>query len=224
MPVPVFSEAVHPCAPIVSERQGFYSRDAATIPQSQSIVVGAVLGRSANLSLVTAAAVAATGNAGDGAITMDPAAPVRGDASDGVYEIEFISAGATAQFNVVDPDGRLVGTGAVGTGFVGPIKFSIVDDAAHHYAIGDRILVTVAIPVSAYLYEVLNPAATDGSQVAAAIALYPAVTAAGQTAQITALVRDTEYRLSDISFPAGTTTAQQAEAIVQLRKRGLIAR
>lgn len=223
-PVPVLTEPLHPGAFIVSEREGYYSRDAGVIGPSQTVPVGTVLGRTANLALVTAAAAAAAGNAGDGAITLDPAAPVRGDAVDGVYTIEFLSAGATAEFNLIDPDGHVVGTGAVGTPFAGQLKFSIADDAAKHYAVGDRILVTVAVPINAIVYEALNLAAVDGSQVAAAIAIYPAVTGAGQTASVAVLVRDAEFRLSDIAFPAGVTAAQQAEVLVQLRKRGLIAR
>jgi hypothetical protein len=228
--VTVFNEPVHPCAPIVSEREGFYSRDAANVTASATVVVGSVLGRSANVALVTAAPTAAAGNTGDGVITMDPTAPVRGDVLDGVYQVEFITAGAAAEYNVLDPDGKIVGTGAVGGTFVGPLKFAIADDAAHHYAAGDRILITVAVPLNAYVYEPLNLAAgvTDGSNVAAAIALYPLVLQPGQsgpvTGQITILVREAEFRLSDISLPAGITAPQTAEVLVQLRKRGLIAR
>lgn len=224
MTVTVFNEPVHPGACIVGEEENFYSRDAVTVAASQTIVVGQVLGVTANVALVTAAALAVAGNAGDGAVTLDPTAPIRADVIDGVYQIEFITAGAAAEFNLLDPDGRIVGTGAVGTPFVGPLKFAIADDAAKHYAAGDRILLTVEVPPAAQQFAALNPTATDGTENAVAVAIYPAATGVGQTTKVAAIVRQAQVRASDLTWPAGASAAQIAEGTLQLRKRGIVLR
>lgn len=223
MTATVFSEVVHPCAPVVSEEPGWRSRDAATIATNQTIVVGQVLGKLGVVASETASVVYAAGDVGDGALTMDGTAPIRSDAIDGVYTVEFTGTGATALFNVLDPKGLIVGEGNVGTTFAGPIKFAIADDASHHYAIGDRILVTIARPVGDDQYKAWSPSATDGSQTACAIALYP-LTTTSATAKITAITRAAEIRASDLTWASGATTAQINEATNQLLAAGIVLR
>lgn len=142
-------EAVHPGAYLISEARGLRSREVVDIAVSETVVVGQVLGRRAVAATGGArvSVAAAAGNVGDGAVTPDGTAPVAASAIDGVYEVEFLTTGATAQFQVTDPKGIIVGTGAVGTTFNGPIKFAIADDSSHHYTVGDRLLFTVGIEV-----------------------------------------------------------------------------
>ncbi len=226
----VVEESAHPGGFIVSEREGYYSRDtiAVLLQPGQSIVPGQVLGALVNVALATALATPIGGDAGDGALTLDAAAPIRSDAVDGTYQVEFITAGAAAEFNLLDPQGRLVGTGAVGTPFAGPLKFAIADDAAKHYAVGDRIMITVVVPPSAYQCVPLNFGAGDGSQRPAGFAVYgagcPADAPAARTVRIAGLMREAEVRDVDVAWPVGATVGQIAEASVQLRARGLILR
>src|SRR5579862_6658605 len=131
MTATVFTEAVHPMAPLL-EAVHQLSIDEVIIAQSQTIVVGQVLGAIGVAADETATATAAAGNTGNGTITMDGSAPVRSDAIDGTYNIVFLTGGsATAEFEVTDPNGQVVGTGKVGTTFSGPIKFLIADGGTH---------------------------------------------------------------------------------------------
>lgn len=215
-------ERKHPGTFIVSEGPGFYSRDPLTIPQSQDIKVGAVLGCVADVASATTLVAAVAGNTGNGVLAMDGTAPVRGDARTGVYQVLLIEPAANGgSFEVADPEGVLIGTGVVGTVFNGPIKFTLADGAADFVA-GDRIQITVSVPK--VMHKPVNAAATDGSQFADAIAIYPAVTGVGETARIAGLRRKSEVRATDLEWPSGSTPAQIAQWTHQLAKRGIITR
>lgn len=69
----------------------------------------------------------------------------------------------------------------------------------------------------------LNPAATDGSQNASAIAIYPAVVGAGATARIAVIARVAEVRAADLDWGAATA-AQIAAATAQLAALNIILR
>ncbi len=59
-------------------------------------------------------------------------------------------------------------------------------------------------------YIAHDPAAADGSQTAAAVALYGAVTGAGATAAISAIVRDSEVNGKTLTYKSGLTAPQIA--------------
>jgi hypothetical protein len=73
-------------------------------------------------------------------------------------------------------------------------------------------------------YVAWNPAASDGSQNAAAIAIYPAVTGSGATATIAALTRDAEFRSEALMWASGITAGNITTGIAQLALVGLIIR
>ena len=215
-------EGRHAASFLLSELPFTGSRDNLVVAASQTIVPGQVLGRRAVLASASAVATPAAGNAGDGALTMDGAAPVRSDAEAGTYTIEFLTAGATAAFHVIGPGGNVVGAGAVGTPFAGPIKFAIADDAAKHYAAGDHI--TVAVAVGTFEHGAFDPAATDGLQVPAAVALYGATTAAGASDLISGIMRTAEVNGHILTWPAGISDAARAAAIATLARKSIIVR
>ena len=219
---PTLTESRRPCSFLLSELDGNGSRDNLVVAKSQSLVPGQVLGRRAVLATAAAVATLANGDAGDGVVTMDATAPVRGDAEVGIYQVVFTGTGATAAFNVVNPRGTVVGTGAVGTPFVGPIKFAIADDAAHHYGVGD--IINVAVSIGQFEYGALNPAATDGFQVAAAIALYGIVTTAAAQGAIAGVTRVAEVMGPILTWPAGSSLAYRATAIASLASRNIVVR
>jgi hypothetical protein len=225
MTATVFTEAMHPMAPLLEAHHNL-SIDEVIIAASQTIVVGQVLGAIGVAADETLTVAAAAGNVGDGTVTPDATAPVRSDAKDGAYSVVFLTTGATAEFEVTDPDGQVVGTGAVGTGFAGPIKFSIADDSSHHYTVGDRLTMTVLRPFNeaGEQFEAWSPTATDGSQTAVAVAMYPVTTGAGQTAKIAAVRRDAAVRASDLTWASGATTAQIQEGQNQLAKKSIVLR
>ncbi|VIO80105.1 head decoration protein [Bradyrhizobium ivorense] len=73
-------------------------------------------------------------------------------------------------------------------------------------------------------YIAHDPAAADGSQVAAALALYGAVTGAGVTTAISAIVRDAEVNGKTLTYKAGLTDPQKAQIAVDLAGVRIIVR
>ncbi|MHC2534211.1 head decoration protein [Bradyrhizobium diazoefficiens] len=73
-------------------------------------------------------------------------------------------------------------------------------------------------------YVIHDPAAADGSQTAAALALYGAVTGAGATAAISAIVRDAEVNGKTLTYKAGLTDPQKAQIAVDLAGVRIIVR
>ena len=183
-----------------------------------------VLGRRAVVAGVTSSAAAASTNtSGSGAITIDVTTPVAAGAKNGVYQaicIEPASNGGT--FEVFDPDGVAIGVVAVGGTFNNQIKFVIAD--ATDFVSGDRFLITVGIEQSDYEYLAHDPTATDGSQVAAGIAMYPVTTDSSTTQKIAAHVRAAAVRLADLEFKSGISAVNKAATVRQLEALGIIAR
>lgn len=221
MPVPVLTENLHAGAFIVSERQGFYSRDAVTVDASATAMAGTVLGQKGIPADETAVAAPVAGNTGNGTLTMDATAPIAASAIDGVYAVMFLTATA---FEVQRPNGVIDGAGVVGTAYNHDLKF-VLAAGATAFTAGDRFTVTVLQPdVSAQEFAPLNLTATDGTQIATAVLIYPIGSdevAAGATVQRTVLAREAEVRAVNLTWPAGATTAQIAEATNQLQRPGV---
>jgi len=219
----VFNEARHSGEFIISELDGHGSRDNIVIQAStQTIVPGAVLGGIDVVASATSSAAADSGNTGNGTFTLDATAPVGSGAIDGVYRAICIAAATNSgTFAVFDPNGREIGKVVVGATFNNQIKF-VIADGATDFVVGDAFSITVGVdPLSGRQYVALNPSGTDGSQIAAAIAIYAATTDNSNTAAISAITRMAEVNSQTITWPAGITAAQKAEAIVQLRKAGI---
>jgi hypothetical protein len=72
-------------------------------------------------------------------------------------------------------------------------------------------------------YKALNPAAADGSEVAAGI-LHDAVDASAADAEGVAVVRLAEVNAAELAWPPGITAPQQTTALGQLRALTIIAR
>ena len=72
-------------------------------------------------------------------------------------------------------------------------------------------------------YKALDPAAVDGSEVAAGI-LYDAVDAAAADAEGVAIVRLAEVNAAELVWPAGITGGEQATALGELAALNIIAR
>lgn len=217
----VFTEALHPMEPIVAFEKGV-SIDEVIVAASQTIVVGQVLGAvgvPANETATVAYGAGNTGNFTLGAVTIGS------NALDGVYNGVMLTAGATAAFELQAPDGTVVGTGKIGTAFSGPISFTITAGGAAA-VVGDTFNVTVLRPFNeaGEQFKAWNPAATDGSQVAVAVALYPAVTASGQTAKIAAMRRQGAVRGADLTWNGSATNNQIAEGVNQLARKNIVLR
>lgn len=69
-----------------------------------------------------------------------------------------------------------------------------------------------------------NPAGVDGTEKPAGIAIYPAKTAAGKTAQIAAITRNAEVNGKCIAWPAAADADAQELALADLAAVGIIVR
>lgn len=95
----------------------------------------------ANATKAVAAAVAASGNAGNGTVAL-AGTPYGSGLVSGAYTIEF--TGATA-FKILDPAGEQVGTGASGVAVsTGPVRFTHTAGATPHVA-GDKFTLAASI-------------------------------------------------------------------------------
>jgi len=134
-----------------------YGADTATY------VVGAVLGKITTGAATSAAKTGGnTGNGTMGAVTVGAAGQV------GVYTLRITAAAANAgSFNVIDPQGDIVGQGTVAVAFSGGgLSFTLADGSTD-FIVGDGFDITVA--AGSGKYTLLNPAATNGSQTFAGI-------------------------------------------------------
>jgi hypothetical protein len=215
-----FTEGRHPGEFLLSEAEFHRSRDAINIPASQNFQPGTVLGRRAVVASVDSAASAAAGNGGNATIAMG-SPPVTSKVVDGRYKGIAVTA-TTVQWQ--DPAGKEIGVSTHGTAFSkGGIKFTITAGGTPNVA-NDEFYVDVAADAIDFEYLPLNLSATDGSEVAACVPLYGAVTGAGETTSIAAIMRDAEIKTPAIIWPAGITVAQKNDVIQALALTGIILR
>jgi hypothetical protein len=225
MTATIISEGLHAGAFIVSEGYNMFSRDQVTVALSQTLVAGQILGKTGVPASETVSVAADAGNTGNGVFTIDGTNPVSSNAIDGAYRVECIAVAANSgTFSVTDPKGVEIGRVAVAATFNNQIKF-VIADGATDFAAGDAFTVLVGRETGADEQVVAWGAGnTDGSQKAAGILVYPCTTDGSNTAQRAIIARHAEVRLSDLTFGGSPTTAQQAEAIEQLRALGIICR
>lgn len=206
MAVSAFTEAQHPMDGLL-EALHQNSIDEVIIASSQTILVGQVLGPLgivADMTLVGAVGAGNVGTATIGTITGSTSS------MNGVYNIVLLATSATGAFEVGKPDGTIDGVGKIGTAYTGGVNFTITTGGTP--TLGDTFTVTVTRPFdeAGEQFKAWGPGATDGSQSANGIALYPAVTGVGQTAKISVLRRNGAFRLSAVNFAPSTFTGTQS--------------
>lgn len=203
------SESMHPFAFLISEDSdgaGFLSRNQVLIAAGQNFGSGQLLGKQAIVASVAESVTAGT-NTGTGTLTLaNPA--VDAAVNGGNYKILFTDA---THFLVQDPDMRDIGEGVVGTAFSNRVHFTIAAGGTAFVA-GDSFVINVDETLSSQQFVAWSPSATDGSQKAAAIALYPVNTSNGVAANTTVIDSHATVRLADLTFAAGATQAQIDQA------------
>ena len=192
---------------------GMITREAIVLGAGAGLCTSGLVLAALFAGTATAAALGVnTGNGTFGAITVSTAARA------GLYSVEFDDA---THFVVSDPTGSEIGHGTVGNAFsAGGIGFTITAGATAFVA-ADSFAVTV---VGTSTYGPYNPTATDGHQNAAAILWsgYRDATAAARKA--IAVVRGPiRVNASELVWDGSVTNlAQQAAAIAQLNKLGIL--
>lgn len=163
-----------------------------------------------------AAAVVGDGGGALGAIT------VGADAKAGDYVLTVIKAASSAgDFQVVDPDGIVVGVGTVGVAFSGGGLSFTLADGTPDFSLGDSITITVAAGNGQYVLH--NPDAADGSQHAAAI-LYDAVDASTGAKGGVAIERMAVVGASALTWAEGISAGAKAAAVARLAEQHLLIR
>jgi len=173
---------------LVSEANGYRSRDQVTVVSTPALVAGQVLGKiTAGAAGSAAAQSGNTGNATVGTVTKLAAVQV------GTYNIEFISA---TEFILIAPDGATVGNGQTGTAFSAGNHLSFTITAGGTpMVVGDGF--TVAVAAGSGDYAAWDDEAIDGTAVIAGI-LYEG-TAASYDGIATIINADAEVVLDHLT-------------------------
>lgn len=211
------TEAIHPGEFILSEAEGYRSRENVTVLSGQNLVAGAVIGK-ATVAL-TVAEPGHTGT-GDGAITMDVTTPVLAGAQVGTYTATCTHVDtAGGMFTVLDPNGICIGNVRVGDTFANQIKFVIADGSTDHAA-GSKftIVVTAGTGKVRALPKALD--SLDGTSKPYGVLVAP-VDASGGDKPGVAIVRDAEVQSSLLTYD---TTSISTLCNTQLGTLGVIAR
>ncbi len=211
-----FAEGKYAGEFLISEANGTRSREQVTLALGNNLEAGSVLGK---ITLGAGSSAAGGGNTGNGAMG---AITVGANAQVGDYVLTITKAAVDAgDFQVVDPQGDVIGVGAVGAAFSGGgLSFTLADGAAD-FVVGDTFTITVA--AGSGKYAEMDPAATDGSQVAAGV-LYAPVDAASADADAVIINRHAEVSADDLIWKTGMTGGQITTATDQLATLGIIAR
>lgn len=212
----VLTEGQHAGEFIVSEANGWRSRDRVTVLSGQNLKAGAVIGVVA-LGAATGAAVAGnTGNGTMGAVTVGTGAKA------GVYKVTFLEPAANlGAFMVEDPDGVNIGNGDVGAAFSGGGIGFTISDGGTDFAAGDQFTITVA--AGSLKVKEWNPSDAVGAAVVTGV-LLDAVDASAADRPGVIIARDAEVRSADLQWFTGADNTHKATGRAGLKALGIIAR
>lgn len=205
---------------------GTYCREVGTVVAgTAAFELGMVLGQITKGTATSAAK--SGGNTGNGTLTLDGTSPVRAGAKVGVYTVRCIATAANnGTFRVTDPDGFVIGDVVMASGsgaFDNDIKFTLADGSTD-FALGDGFDVTVA--AGSGKWAPVNPTASDGREIARAIALQPVDASAGDVTDVVLLVRGpAEVSNLGLKWHSSVSTSQLKQAaMAQLAAAGIIVR
>lgn len=213
----VMTEGKYTAEFLLSEAHGFRSRENVVVLSGENLQPGHVLGRRLVAPTVGAAAALGT-NTGNGTVGSLTAGT---GVQRGTYRLVATEPGSNAGvFQVIDPQGRVIGDATVAVGYTGEINFTIADGATDFIA-GDAF--TIEVSGGSYKVKEYDAADTDGGHRPFGV-LYAAVNATAGDARGVALVRDCEVRIDNLVWFAGATTGQKNAAYDLLASQGVIAR
>lgn len=207
---------------LLSEAPGFQSREEVTVAASQTLAAGAALGQiTRGAATVTPGAVTSGsgGTPGDGLIGV---VTVDAGGQAGTYKQLFTSAGATALFNILRPDGTLDGVGKTGTAYNGMLNLTQADGAAD-YAAGDYRSIVVEFAAGSDQVVIHDPEGTDGRENFYGFITSAVTTGVGETALAVAIVRDAEVIATRIVWDDHDAD-EKAAALSTAAEAGIIAR
>jgi hypothetical protein len=167
----------------------------------------------------SATATAFSGNTGNG--TMGTIT-VSAGAVNGTYKLVIIEPATDAgKFQVEDPNGKIIGTGAVAAAFSkGGLAFTLADGSTD-FAAGDGFDIVVAS--GSGKYTPYDDALTNGAQTAVAVCLQGADATSGDKT-VTALVRIGVIKKDALQWHTDVDSTAKAKAYVDLQAANIIAR
>lgn len=174
--------------------------------ENRQILIGMILAAS-----VTGEATADAGNSGDGTVSaISPGSHYQ----TGLYRL--VARDATT-FDLYAPGGALVGVCGTGTNSCLHLDLTITA-GGEAFVAGDGFDITLTAGPSV----ALDPAGTDGAQIATALALENRTISTGSNSRITGLVCGPALCLtSGLIWPGGITDADKAKAIARLERSGI---
>lgn len=204
------TEKARPLAFILSEANGYQSREVLTIASGAGkLEAGTVLGQ-VSVGAATAAAKSG-GNTGNGTIS---AVTVLSGAKAGVYALRFTSATA---WTLTDPDGFALAPGVNGTANANDLGFTTTAGGVAFVA-GDGFDITVAAGSGVY-WPSTNAAVAGkaGIEVASAILGY-GVDATNAAVDVVCIANDAEVKEPMLIFDASVDdSTKRAAKVAQLR-------
>jgi hypothetical protein len=195
---------------MVSEAEGFLSRDQIVVLSGEVLKAGHVIGRI--MVGATAASAAAAGNTGNGVMgTVTAGAAAR----PGVYKLRIEDPATNAgAFVVEDPNGVQIGSGNVAAAYsAGGLAFTLADGSAD-FVSGDTFNITVTAGTDKY--REYNPANTDGSGVPWGI-LWDNCDATSGDQKAAGIFRSCEVNAAELTWFSGATSGQQTAALYALQ-------
>lgn len=201
---------------MISEANGFRSRDTGTLKSGQNLQAGAVVGQV--LHDAAATVVLKVGNTGTGSIGT---VTVGAGAKAGRHTLTIIEPGSNAGvFSLHDPDGVELPTGTVAVAYAaGGLSFTLAD--ATDFVAGDQIYIDVDGGTSKYVEH--DPAATDGSETASGI-LFDACDASSADKTCVVIKRDAEVNTADLVWKSGMTSDEKTAGRADLLALGIVCR
>lgn len=197
---------------MVSEAEGFLSRDAIVVLSGENLLAGHVVGM---IQVgATATSAPASGNVGNGVMG---AVTAGAGTKPGVYRLRIGTPATNAgAFIVEDPNGIEVGAGTVGVAYntLG-LAFTLADGSTD-FASGDAFNLTVSAGTAKY--REYNPANSDGSGVPAGI-LWDQCNATAGDQRATVINRSCEINAGELTWFSGASAGQQSAALYFLAQQ-----
>jgi hypothetical protein len=205
---------------VLAYEQPLWSRGGVTVAGGDGapriLTTGAVIGRRLfGVPVVTAGG----GPAGDGAVSGVAAAE---ESMVGVYALTCVAAADGAvpdRFQVVNPNGVRLSDLLAGVAYDNPHLVAVVAVGAAPWAVGDEI--AIAIPAGSGEVTALNPAATDGTQIACGVIAADVTAPIGGAVSGSAILRQAHVHGDGLVWPVGVTSPQKSAAFVHLAACGV---
>lgn len=178
--------------------------DTVTILSGNNCVKGSLIGKITKGSGTGAAGT----NTGNGTFTPDSTTPILTKSIVGVYRITCITAVSNkGTFQVVNPDGVVIGLYNVGDTFSNQIKF-VIADGSTDFVVGDYFTYTIA--AGSGKCKLSNSVSTDGSEIPYGVLLEACDATSADKTGVVGLAG--EFNSNAMTFGGSDTAATRKDA------------